>query len=36
MYHSIVKSLARNNFLRVIEKNFDALLNDCAPNAVVS
>jgi ketosteroid isomerase-like protein len=32
MYHSIVKSIARKNFLRVNEKDFDALLNDCAPN----
>src|ERR1700679_2311843 len=32
MYHSIVKHIARKNFLRVNEKNFDALLKDCAPN----
>ena len=32
MYHSIVKRIARKNFLRVNEKNFDALLKDCAPN----
>ncbi len=30
MYHSIVKRIARKNFLRVNEKDFDALLNDCA------
>lgn len=32
MYHAIVKRIARKNFLRVNEKNFDALLKDCAPN----
>jgi ketosteroid isomerase-like protein len=32
MYHAIVKRIARKNFERVSEKNFDALLNDCAPN----
>jgi ketosteroid isomerase-like protein len=32
MYHSIVKRIARKNFLRVNQKDFDALLNDCAPN----
>lgn len=32
MYHTIVKHIARKNFLRVSEKDFDALLNDCAPN----
>jgi len=29
MYHSIVKRIARKNFLRVNEKDFDALLDDC-------
>jgi hypothetical protein len=32
MYHAIVKRIARKNFERVSEKNFDALLSDCAPN----
>ncbi len=32
MYHAIVKRIARNNFLRVSEKDFDALLKDCLPN----
>ena len=32
MYHAIVKRIARKNFLRVNQKNFDALLEDCAPN----
>jgi ketosteroid isomerase-like protein len=32
MYHSIVKRIARKNFLRVNEKDYDALLKDCAPN----
>lgn len=31
MYHSIVKRIARKNFLRVNQKNFDALLADCSP-----
>lgn len=32
MYHSIVKRIARKNFLRVNQKDFDALLNDCTPD----
>lgn len=32
MYHSIVKTIARKNFLRVNNKDFDALLKDCAPD----
>lgn len=32
MYHSIVKRIARKNFLRVSEKDFNALLKDCAPD----
>ncbi|GAC1311337.1 MAG: nuclear transport factor 2 family protein [Steroidobacteraceae bacterium] len=32
MYHSIVKRIARKNFLRVNQKDFDGLLKDCAPN----
>ena len=32
MYHSIVKRIARKNFLRVNQKDFEALLGDCAPN----
>lgn len=32
VYHSVVKRIARKNFLRVNEKQFDALLKDCAPN----
>lgn len=31
MYHSIVKRIARKNFLRVNQKDFDALLADCVP-----
>jgi len=31
MYHAIVKRIARRNFLRVNQKDFDALLADCAP-----
>ena len=30
MYHTIVKRIARKNFQRVSEKDFDALLRDCA------
>jgi ketosteroid isomerase-like protein len=30
MYHSIVKRIARKNFLRVNDKDYDALLKDCA------
>ena len=32
MYHAIVKRIARKNFLRVNQKDFAALLKDCAPN----
>ena len=32
MYHAIVKRIARKNFLRVNEKDFDALLKDCVPD----
>ncbi len=32
MYHAIVKRIARKNFLRVNQKDYDALLKDCAPN----
>ena len=32
MYHSVVKRIARKNFLRVNQKDFAALLNDCAPD----
>lgn len=32
MYHSIVKQIARKNFLRVNKNDFDALLKDCVPN----
>lgn len=32
MYHAIVKRIARKNFLRVNEKNFSAVLGDCAPD----
>lgn len=32
MYHAIVKRIARKNFLRVNNQNFDALLADCAPD----
>jgi ketosteroid isomerase-like protein len=32
MYHAIVKRIARKNFLRVNNKDFDALLKDCVPN----
>ena len=32
MYHTIVKRIARKNFLRVNQKDFDALLKDCTPN----
>lgn len=32
MYHAIVKRIARKNFLRVNQKNFDAILGDCAPD----
>ena len=32
MYHAIVKRIARKNFLRVSEKDFDALLKDCVPD----
>jgi ketosteroid isomerase-like protein len=32
MYHSIVKRIARKNFQRVNERDFDALLEGCATN----
>ena len=32
MYHAIVTRIAKKNFLRVNQKDFDALLKDCAPN----
>jgi ketosteroid isomerase-like protein len=32
MYHVIVKRIARRNFLRVNNKDFGALLGDCAPD----
>ena len=32
MYHAIVKRIARKNFERVNEKDYDALLADCAPD----
>ena len=32
MYHAIVKRIAKRNFERVNEKDFDALLKDCVPN----
>lgn len=32
MYHSIVKRIAPKNFLRVNDKDYDALLKDFAPN----
>lgn len=32
MYHAIVERIARRNFLRVNQKDFDALLKDCAPD----
>ena len=32
MYHAIVKRIARKSFERVNQKDFDTLLNDCAPD----
>lgn len=32
MYHAIVKRIARKNFRRVNDKNYEALLRDCAPD----
>ena len=32
MYHTIVKRIARKNFLRVNQKDYAALLRDCAPD----
>ena len=32
MYHTIVKRIATKNFERVNDKDYDALLKDCAPN----
>jgi ketosteroid isomerase-like protein len=31
MYHAILKRIAKRNFERVNQKDFDALLNDCVP-----
>ena len=32
MYHAIVKRIAKKNFERVNQKDFESLANDCAPN----
>jgi ketosteroid isomerase-like protein len=32
MYHTIVKRIAKRNFERVNQRDFDSLLDDCAPN----
>jgi hypothetical protein len=32
MYHAIVKRIARKNFERVNQKEFDALFKDCVPD----
>lgn len=32
MYHAIVKRIAKKNFERVNQRNFDSLLKDCVPN----
>ena len=32
MYHTIVKRIAKKNFERVNQKDFDSLLKDCVPN----
>lgn len=32
MYHAIVKRVAKKNFMRVNQKDYDALLKDCVPN----
>ena len=32
MYHAIVKQIARKNFERVNQKDFDALVKDCVPD----
>ena len=32
MYHYIVKRIARKNFERVNQKDYDGVLKDCAPN----
>ncbi|MBV9081720.1 MAG: hypothetical protein JOZ62_03525 [Acidobacteriaceae bacterium] len=32
MYHDVVKLIARKNFLRINQKDYDSLLKDCAPN----
>lgn len=32
MYHAMVKRIARKNFLRVNNKDFNGLLGDCAPD----
>ena len=32
MYHAIVKRIAKNNFERVNQRDFDSILKDCVPN----
>ena len=32
MYHAIVKRIAKKNFERVNQRDFDSLLKDCVPN----
>lgn len=32
MYHAIVKRIAKKNFERVNQRDFNSLLKDCAPN----
>jgi ketosteroid isomerase-like protein len=32
MYHSIVKRIAKKNFERVNQKDYDGILKDCVPN----
>ena len=32
MYHTLVKRIARKNFERVNQRDFDSLLKDCVPN----
>jgi ketosteroid isomerase-like protein len=32
MYHAIVKRVAKKNFMRVNQKDYEALLKDCVPN----
>ena len=31
MYHAVVKQIAKKNFMRVNQKDYDALLKDCVP-----